>query len=583
MNKTEQIFLALSVITGLCAIFWGPLEQLLLSSAWVQTCPYLTQPSGNQHHRFIRYKNGIVLTGNPDDPVREEFVVDQQQGIFVLENVTGGSMMIDIDLDGALVTPGLVDPHVHFLSGGMFLESLNVGHVRDRVGLVQEVEKAMQTKEPGQWVVGYMYHGEFGRADWIDGVSPDNPVVIYRFDSHQMLVNSVALKLASIDASTPEPSGGAIVRDGSGRPTGVLSDAAMTLVTRVIPKATKTELLGAFERAQQYAFSKGVTHVHDMGRVGFVEGEYASFEDVQNIYREVAKSGGLKIRLNAFVSLQALPAIVGMVNALGRHEDRLSFGSVKGFFDGSLSSRTALMYEPYKDDGSRGVRAVNVSDFVDQVSRARGAGLAIATHAIGSRAVDEVIDIYEKLGGSGMRIEHAQHLSGMESIKKLAQLGIGVTPNPLHWVDDRDIIPTRLHPKDSMYSYPLKEFVRHGVHVGLASDWPVADIDPMETLEAAIDSRNPYALSFSEALWCVTRGAALLGDPKARFGSIEDGLYADFVIHTSTLDVQKAVYQKIEVPHGPLVTPSKLKDVLARRQRVEKTFVQGECVYGCSS
>lgn len=582
MNRTEQILLALSVITGLCAIFWGSLEELLLSSPWVQTCPYLTQPSGNQHHRFVRYKNGIVLTGNLDDPVVEEFVVDQQQGVFVLENVTDASMMMDIDLGGALVTPGLVDPHVHFLSGGLFLESLNVGHVRDRVGLAHEVEKAVQAKERGGWVVGYMYHGEFGHARWIDGVSPDTPVVIYRFDSHQMLVNSVALRLASIDASTPEPSGGEIVRDENGRPTGVLCDAAMSLVTRVIPKVTEADLMRAFERAQQYAFSKGVTHVHDMGRVGFVDGEYAAFEDVQNIYREVVKSGELKIRMNAFVSLNALPAILDMVNALGRREDRLSFGSVKGFYDGSLSSRTALMYEPYKDDGSRGVRAVNVSDFVALVSMAKNAGVAVATHAIGSRAVDEVIDVYEKFGGNGLRIEHAQHVSGIESIKKLAKLGIGVTPNPLHWVGDRDIIPTRLHEKDSMYSYPLKEFVRYGVNVGLASDWPVVDMDPMETLEAAIDSRNPYALSFSEALWSITRGAALLGDPNARFGAIQDGMFADFVIHASTADVQKAVYATLDIPNDSHVSSERLKDAIARRQAVEKTFVQGQCVYGCS-
>lgn len=582
MNRTEQILLALSVITGLCAIFWGSLEEFLLSSAWVQTCPYFSQPSGNQHHRFVRYKNCIVLTGNPDDPVAEEFVVDQQQGVFVLETSTDGSMMMDIDLGGALVTPGLVDPHVHFLSGGLFLESLNVGHVRDRVGLAHEIEKAVQAKEPGGWLVGYMYHGEFGHASWIDGVSPDNPVVIYRFDSHQILVNSVALRLASIDASTPEPSGGEIVRDEDARPTGVLCDAAMSLVTRMMPKVTEAELMRAFERAQQYAFSKGVTHVHDMGRVGFVDGEYAAFEDVQNIYREVVKSGELKIRMNAFVSLNALPAVLDMVNALGRQEDRLSFGSVKGFYDGSLSSRTALMYEPYKDDGSRGVRAVNVSDFVALVSRARSAGVAVATHAIGSRAVDEVIDVYEKFGGNGLRIEHAQHVSGIESIKKLAKLGIGVTPNPLHWVGDRDIIPTRLHEKDSIYSYPLKEFVRYGVNVGLASDWPVVDMDPMETLEAAMDSRNPYALSFSEAFWCITRGAALLGDPNARFGAIQDGMFADFVIHASTADVQKPVYATLDIPNNSHISSKRLKDAIARRQGVEKTFVHGQCVHGCS-
>jgi len=592
MSSWERALLAVSIVFGLLAVFWNPIEEFL-ASQWATSCPYLMDKGSSKGigdaHRYVKYTNGVVLTGQragEGQVLVDEFVVDTVQGTFVENNESHG---MTVDLGGALVTPGLVDPHVHFLSGGLALHAVQLEDGDEEDSLRRKIAHAVATKNSqNEWIIALNYRGEFGDRSSIDDVTRGVPTVVFRFDSHQILANTVALERASITRSTPDPAGGAIIRNVNGDPTGVLCDSAMGMVTRMIPAPTTAVLNAALQDAQLYAFRKGVTHVHDMGRVAFTEGDYAAFDDLQNVYLPAVDSGNLNIRLRAFVSIKALEGVIEMVNAIGSSKGRLSWGGVKEFFDGSLSSRTALMYEPYRDDqkpNTSGVRSVNVTEFEASVEEADKAGLQIAVHAIGSRAVDEVLNVYARhaVKTNTHRIEHAQHLSSLTAIDTMSKLGISVTPNPLHWVGDRHSIGPRLHEKDAKYSYALKEFASRHVSFGLASDWPVTDMDPMKTLEAAVNPDNPYALSLADAAWGITRGAVLVGDPNANFGCIQDGMQADFVIHAVNSSKHTNAFDTIDIPSSPFVSASKLKHALSHRVDVKQTYINGKCVYGCGT
>lgn len=599
-QQRGNTFLIVSCIFfGVLAIVWDSIEKYMMSLSGAKSCPYLMGGTdGKDGHRFVKYTNGYVLTGlRGSGSFAMEFAVDKTTGRFVdASNITGQSM--HIDLDGALVTPGLVDPHVHFLSGGLALmqKVIDAGDVSSIEDLQTQI-KGLATvhRNRDDWIVVYNYKGELGSKEWLDESTGDIACVVFRFDFHQMLVNSNVLNAYNISKHSKDPIGGSIDKDSQGNPTGILCDNAMGIVTQGMPRPSVDDLVGALQQAQKYAFSKGCTYVHDMGRVSFVEGDFASFDDLQNVYIPSVDSGLFLIRMNAFVSLKAWEGMSSMINAIGNQRGTLTFGSVKDFYDGSLSSRTALMHHAYQDDkehlGNHGIRSVEQwEEWLEMIKSADNSGLAIGIHAIGSRAVDEVLDVFENsTARGGHRIEHAQHVSGLDTIDRMSKIGVSITPNPLHWIYDREVIPARLHEADAEYSYPLKVFAQKGVRMGLASDWPVADLSPWDTLEAAIDPRNPHALTFTDALWSITRGAVLVGNPHAEVGLIQPDMLADFVIHdsanTKSMKDQASIYESIDLVQSKVLSPSKLseiKHILQARNGVRKTYIAGSCVFGCS-
>lgn len=608
-QKGNTVLLVSCILFGFLAVFWEPIEAYITSLSGSKSCPYLmgekTEARGTDDaHRYVHYMNGNVLTGiRGEGSFVSSFVVDSKTGRFVMNGSDVQELkdtMMQVDLGGALVTPGLVDAHVHFLSGGLarMNKTIDAGGISEGSGdlLIEEIRRMVSRIRAGDWIVVYNYKGEFGKSkDWLDAVTGDIPSVIFRFDFHQMLVNSKVLNESNITRDTEDPLGGYIRRDQEGRPTGVLCDNAMNIVTQLMPQPTVDDLREALRQAQSYAFSKGCTYVHDMGRVSYVEGDFASFDDLQNVYIPASDSGLLTIRMQSFVSLRAWEGMKAMVDAIGTQRGTLMIGNVKDFYDGSLSSRTALMHHPYQDDEehpeNQGMRSVGADQvWLQMIRDADASGLRIGIHAIGSLAVDEVLGAFENSTTRiGHRIEHAQHISGPQAIVRMAKLGVSVTPNPLHWRYDKDVIDARLHEADAKYSYPLKEFANHAVPVGLSSDWPVVDLSPWDTLESAIDPINPHAMSFTDAFWGITRGAVLLGDPHAEVGLIQDGMLADFVIHTSSPGIQKIhtqrLYDLLDLEPSktlPASTIASVKLLLETRTGIKQTYIGGVCMFGCS-
>lgn len=471
------------------------------------------------------------------------------------------------------MTPGLIDSHVHLIPGGLSLSRLDLAEVSTKQQFINAITAAAQTAAPGQWILGgnwdeNLWGGELPAASWIDAATPDNPVFLTRSDAHSAIANTLAMKIVGLTKDTPDPPGGVIMRLQTQEPTGLVADAAMLLISQHIPESSHAERLEALFAAQDHALEHGITAVHDMGRVAFQEGEEAAWTDFQELLLPAAGDGRLKIRVRAFLPLPTWRRLAERVKYVGTEHPskKLSWGALKEFYDGSLGSRTALMHAPYEDGGKSNIGTCSVDRMVfkDQVEAAHASGLQVAVHAIGDRAVDEVLEVFSTLKGTHdvrHRIEHAQHLHSNATAELMASLGIMATPNPLHVRADSKIVTSRLGMQRTGRAYAFKSLMRAGVKVAFASDWPVAPLDALKSIRLASTAERFESVSPSEALMSQTYIAAVAGMQEEIIGRIRVGLHADFAVFDGDM-------LDLRAENPP---------------RVVRTYVDGTCQYGCEA
>ncbi|MGD8699590.1 MAG: amidohydrolase family protein, partial [Gemmatimonadales bacterium] len=330
MSRIAFVSVALTVVTlGLtaCAGDDGAVQaDVILTGGAIWVGPGLLV-AGEEAATAIAIADGKVLAVGPDDEI---------------ESLAGAGAE-RIDLLGRRVVPGFIDSHTHFIAGGFDLAGVQLrdagtpGEFARRIG-------AFAAERPDAWVTGGQWDhetwgGELPRRDWIDSLTENTPVFVQRLDGHMGLANSRALELAGITAETPDPPGGTIVRYPDGRPTGILKDEAMGLVTRAMPPASDADRDRALQAAVDYAVARGVTTVTDMG----------SWQGLET-YRRAHERGALPIRVYSVVPIASWKRLADLVANEGRGDDRLFWGGLKGFVDGSLGSTTAWFYEPYDDE-----------------------------------------------------------------------------------------------------------------------------------------------------------------------------------------------------------------------------------------
>src|SRR3954471_1612512 len=338
----------------------------------------------------------------------------------------------------AMVVPGFMDGHTHFIYGGFQLTSVDLRDADTPEEFVRRIKAFAAKARPGEWISGGNWDHErwpgtpLPDRSWTDSVTPNNPVFVDRLDGHMTLANSAALKLAHIDRSTKDVAGGTIVRRPNGDPTGVVKDAAQNLVYQVMPTPSPEQSDAAIHRAMQWAASKGVTAVADVS---------VPWYEVAALKRAHAK-GTMTTRVSVFVPLQDWHLMADSVKANGRGDDWLRIAGVKGYVDGSLGSTTALFYEPYNDAPQTSGLLVTPEDSLRAwIGAADSAGLQVAVHAIGERANGLLLDIYDSLASAHgardrrFRIEHAQHLR-RQDIGRLARSGVIASMQPYHAIDD---------------------------------------------------------------------------------------------------------------------------------------------------
>jgi len=447
-----------------------------------------------------------------------------------------------IDAQGKLLLPGFNDAHVHFLDGGLSLSNVNLRDAATVEEFVRRIRVHASTVPAGKWITG----GEWDHENWpgaplpnremIDSVTPHNPVMVSRTDGHMALANSLALKLAGVTRETRDVPGGFIVRDpATGEPTGVLKDAAMDAVWRVMPKTGPDEKRAAAKLATEYAASLGVTSVQDV-----LAG------DAVAIYRSLAEQGELKTRIYGMYPIarwQDVPNPNPNINLVRT-------GAVKGFSDGSLGSATAWFFEPYLDDpkncGLPGDQMFPEGLMLQHVLASDKAGLQVAMHAIGDRANSEILDMFAQVAEANgqrdrrFRIEHAQHLRPRE-IPRFGRQQLIASVQPYHAIDDGRWCEARLGPERIKGTYAFRTLLDTGAVLALGTDWVVAPLDPMLTIDAAVnrrtlDGKHPHGwlpeqkISVAEAVRAYTVGSAIAEFSERDKGTITAGKLADLVL-----------------------------------------------------
>ena len=509
------------------------------------------------------YTNGVIWTGQKGAPdasvmaVKDGVVtyVGDGQGVRIAAQET-------VDFGGHFVMPGFIDNHVHFLDGGAGLASVDLRDAATPEEFTKRIADYAQSLPQGRWVLnGNWDHewwgGELPRKEWIDAVTVDTPVFVHRLDGHMALANSAALKLAGVDATTATPDGGEIVRDASGQPTGILKDNAMDLVFAAIPAMSADEKLAAFELAQSHALSLGLTEVHAVTN-GPVD---ASMLDA---FRMAHDRGLMKIRVYALTPIDTWESARDLVATEGYGDELLRWGGLKGFVDGSLGSTTAWFYEPFTDaPETSGFPLGDPETLKAAMSDADAAGLKLAVHAIGDKAIDVLIENMRAIAGSDIRsrryrIEHFQHPSSA-AIEKAADSGIIASMQPYHAIDDGRWAEKRIGRERIKTTYAFRSLLDAGVILSFGSDWPVAPLSPIEGVYAAvtrrtIDGLNPDGwqpqekITVEEALSAYTVANAYSGFEEDRAGTLEPGKRADFVmLSEDPREVAPANIRSIEV------------------------------------
>src|SRR5438067_2354374 len=497
--------------------------------------------------------NGKIWTGDPQRPWAEAVAIEANRIAAVGSNAEVAKLAPPsariINLNGRLAVPGFIDNHTHFIDGGFELSRVQLRDAATPQEFARRIAEYAKRIGPGKWITG----GEWDQTIWnppslpthqlIDAVTPQNPVFVSRLDGHMVLANSMALKMGGVTRDTPDPPGGTIVRDANGEPTGILKDAAQSFVDRVIPSASTDERVAAGRAALAEAARFGVTAFVDMS-----SGE--AYEDL-HAYQRLEKSGDLTARVYLFTPIleYARMQSASVEKAFG--SDRLRIGGLKGFADGSLGSATSAMFEPFSDDPkNRGLtmQAMNDGRMKSAVTDADAHNLQIAIHAIGDRANDEVLKIYESIANvrdRRFRIEHAQHLN-QDLIKRFAADRVIASMQPYHAIDDGRWAEAKIGHERARWTYAFRSLLDAGATVTFGSDWTVAPLNPILGVYAAVtrrtlDGKNPNGwipeqkITVEEALRCYTANNAYAMFRENEIGKIAPGMFADIAVLSDNL------------------------------------------------
>lgn len=523
--------------------------------------------------------NGKIYTVNENQPYAEAVVVEGNKIKFV-GTTKDARKFIDastkvIDIEGKLMLPGFNDSHLHLTSGGQYLLGINLRPALSKEEFVEMIQSYILKRSLpiSTWITGGRWDHELWpekilpTKELIDPFTENTPVFVSRIDGHVGLANSKALELAGITKHTRDPDGGLIERDEDGNPTGILKDNAMDLVFKVIPPSSLEENIEAALRALEEARKLGITSVQDMTQ-----------PDEFEAYNQILKNGELTCRIYSIWPIDKYEDIVRAGVTVGNEEGFLKRGGLKAYSDGSLGASTAWFFEPYFQDPTNSGLAIdivtngNLEKWATDADRNR---LQICTHAIGDRANAFMLDLYEKIKSQNspwerrFRIEHAQHIR-KEDIKRFSKIGVIASVQPYHCIDDGVWAEKRIGPERIKTTHPYKSLLKSGAVVAFGTDWPVAPLNPLYGIYAAVtrqtvDGKNPDGwipeekLSVEEAIKCYTLNAAYASYEEKIKGSIEPGKLADFVVLSD--DILS-------------IDQEKIKDVV-----VEMTIFDGEIVY----
>jgi len=489
--------------------------------------------------------NARIWTGNPQRPWAEAIAVRGDRIAAVgssaeIRKLTGASARV-IDAHGQMLVPGFNDSHVHIISAGRGLSSVKLRDASTPAEFIARIKAYAKTIPKGAWITDgdwdhTLWGGELPARQWIDSVTPDNPVWVARLDGHMSLANSLALAAAHVTKATKEVDGGVIERDAKGEPTGLLKDNAQGLVDDSMPDPPEAVADRAFDAAMHFLAERGVTSAQNMG----------TWYDLA-IFERAHKAGRMITRMYAVVPLATWEQLRDTVAARGHGDEWVRIGGLKGFVDGSLGSHTAAMLQPFSDAPSdSGLLVTSPESLYARTSGADKAGLNVMVHAIGDRAIRIQLDNYERVEREDgpkdrrFRIEHAQHIAPSD-MPRFAKLGVIASMQPYHEMDDGRWAERIIGHERSKTTYAFKSILESGARLAFGSDWSVAPPTPIEGIYGAVtretlDGKHPggwipeQKISVEDALRAYTSGAAYASFEEKIKGTLASDKLADFVL-----------------------------------------------------
>jgi predicted amidohydrolase YtcJ len=520
---------------------------------------------------------GAVLTQDPAAPRAEGVAVRGGRVLAVGSNEAilelAGPATRRTDLGGRTLIPGFNDAHVHVWKiGDLLTRQIDLRPMESIEAALHAVREANQRLPAGRWILGRGYNearlaeGRQPTRRDLDQAAPDRPVYLTRTCGHIAVANTKALELAGVGRDTAAPHGGAILRDEAGEPTGILHETAMGLVGRHVPDPSADEYEAMIVAAARHQLALGITSATDAGVL----------PDLLSVYRAMDARGALPYRVNVMALRRPLGGPETLPLPDKTSSDRLRVDTIKILADGGLSGATAALRAPYRGmdagmEGCCGLLRVGTEELVELTRDAHQKGIRVATHVIGDRAIDVVLDAYEMLARLGPGPRHRLEHFGLphpDQLERAARLGAVVAPQAvfLHSLgrNFRRYLTDELLPR----AYPLRDMLRAGLVMALSSDAPVvADDDPLLGIRSAVLRRDEegvllapeQAITAEEALYAYTMAGALASGDENNKGSLTPGKWADM-----------AVLRANPIEISP-------EEILSAR--VDMTFLGGELVF----
>jgi len=528
--------------------------RVILSAIVILVLVAIFRVIGDSDAADLVLTNGNIVTVDDGNPTAQAIAIREGKILAI-----GSAVAIDefvgrqteiIDLKGQTAIPGFIEGHAHFNGVGQAQLQLNLMSVSNWDEVVAMVEEAANSAEPGELILGRGWHQEkWDRAPTpnVEGIplhitlsaaSPNNPVLLTHVSGHAVYANAKAMELSGIDNTTPNPSGGEIIRDGMGNPIGYFRETASRLLAPAREGATPTDPRRVVELAQEEALSKGITSFQDAG---------SSFEQI-DVFKEMAEDGSLDIRLWVMVreSVAELTENLAEYRMIGVGEDRLTVRAIKMAIDGALGSHGAWLLEPYADlPESAGLNTSDLEDAAATAELAIEHGYQFAMHAIGDRGNRETLDMFQWAFDNNpdeedlrWRIEHAQNLHP-DDIPRFENMQVIAAMQGVHATSDGPWIADRLgQERVERGAYVWRDLIDAGVIIGNGTDAPVEDVDPIASYYSSVSRMMSNGevltprqkMTRMEALKSYTINNAYAGFEEDIKGSLEVGKLADITV-----------------------------------------------------
>lgn len=459
-----------------------------------------------------------------------------------MESIPAANRLIE-DMHGQFLLPSICDSHLHLLEYANFLAKVDC-ETTTREECLQRVHRQVELTPPGQWVLGHGWNHNrwpegYGNASLLDEISGQHPIYLTAKSLHAGWANSAALAAAGIQTDSPDPKGGKLLRDGSGKPDGILLESAMQLVEKVIPPASRDETIRRLQHAFQQLNRFGITSVHDFDTW-----------DIFSILQELNSQNSLPLRVVKSIPRHCLPQAIESGLRSGQRNGNLQVGWLKLFSDGALGAQSAAMLQPYEGDPANlGMLMMEADEIIEIGRQAVKSGIELAIHAIGDRANRVVLDAFRSLrkieSRLGLphrrhRIEHVQLIQPVDQAR-LAEMDILASMQPIHVLSDQ-VMADRYWGGRCQFAYAWNSLFKRGATLLFGSDAPVETPNPFIGLAAAISRRRldldssqtgwqtQECLNFQKAFKGYTAAPALAAGLSEHLGKLAPGYQADLVV-----------------------------------------------------